>query len=244
MARRGEAAPEPTDGGGRHPVSRTLTLRPGGAGEGEAVSAIVTRPDGADRLLVLGHGAGAGMEHPFLEAISRALGGRGVATLRYQYPYMEAGRRIPDRRPVLLATVRAAVEAGREEAGSLPVLAGGKSMGGRMTSEAAAEEPLPDVKGIVFLGFPLHPAGKPGTERAEHLPRVGSPMLFLQGTRDRLADLDLLRPIVRDLGEGAALHVVEGADHSFRVPKRSGRSEEEVLDELADAVARWARSVA
>lgn len=207
------------------------------------MSALLLRPPGAERLLVLGHGAGAGAEHPFMDGIARALAGRRVATLRYQFPYMEEGRRFPDPRPVLRATVRAAVEAGREEAADLPLLAGGKSMGGRMTSAAAAEEPLAGVSGIVFLGFPLHPAGRPGTERAEHLSRVRLPMLFLQGTRDRLADLDLLRPVVEALGARAILRRVEEADHAFRVPKRVGRAEEDVLAELAGAVARWARSL-
>ncbi len=207
------------------------------------VSGLLLRPRGASALLVLGHGAGAGMRHPFMERIAAAVSDRGIATLRYQFPYMEAGARRVDPRPVLLATVRAAVAEGRRRARGLPLLAGGKSMGGRMTSLAAAEEGLPDVRGLVFLGFPLHPAGRPGSERAAHLAQVELPMCFLQGTRDRLADLDLLRPVCDALGPRAALHVSEGADHSFHVLKRSGRSEAEVLDEISDAVAAFARRV-
>jgi predicted alpha/beta-hydrolase family hydrolase len=157
---------------------------------------------------------------------------------------MEAGLRRIDPRPVLLSTVRAAIAEARRRARGLPLLAGGKSMGGRMTSLAAAEEPLPDVRGLVFLGFPLHPAGRPGSERAAHLAQVELPMCLLQGTRDRLADLDLLRPVCAALGPRAALHVSEGADHSFRVLKRSGRSDAEVLDEIGAATAAFVRRVA
>jgi predicted alpha/beta-hydrolase family hydrolase len=194
--------------------------------------------------LVLAHGAGAGMTHAFMEALADALAGSGVATLRYQFPYTEAGSRRPDPRPVLLETVRAAVAAGAEHAGGLPLLAGGKSMGGRMTSLAAAERPLEGVRGIVFVGFPLHPDGKPGTERAAHLADVALPLLFLQGTRDRLADLTLLRPVCADLGPRATLHVVPGADHSFRLPKSAGRRDADVHRELAEAVGAFAECVA
>ncbi len=204
------------------------------------VSALLLRPAGARVLLVYGHGAGAGMRHPFMEATARRLAARGVATFRYQFPYMEQGQRRPSPRPILLATVRRAVAAAAAAADGLPLLAGGKSMGGRMTSLAAAREALPGVRGLVFFGFPLHPAGKPGTERGDHLDEVGLPMLFLQGTRDRLAELELLRPVCGRLGDRATLHVVEGADHSFQVLKRSGRAPEDVLDELTDAAARWA----
>lgn len=207
------------------------------------VSALLVRPATPRCLLVLGHGAGAGMEHPFLETVSRRLAERSVATLRYQFPYMEAGRRFPGPLSRRLAAVRSAVRAGRELEPELPLLAGGKSMGGRMTSRAAAEELLPGVAGLVFLGFPLHSAGKPSRERGEHLSGVDLPMLFVQGTRDRLADLDLLRPVVAGLGSRATLHVVEGGDHSFGVLKRSGRSTGEVMAELADAVAGWAERV-
>jgi predicted alpha/beta-hydrolase family hydrolase len=211
-------------------------IRVPGAAE---VSALLLAPARPRALYVLAHGAGAGMRHPFMEAVAQRLAARGVATLRYQFPYTEQGGRRPDPEPILLATVRAAVAAGREAAGGAPVLAGGKSMGGRMTSRAAAAEPLAGVAGLVFLGFPLHPAGRPGVSRAEHLARVELPMLFLQGTRDTLADLALLRPVLERLGERATLRVIEHADHGFHVPKRSGRTDEQVLDELATAVAEW-----
>jgi uncharacterized protein len=181
------------------------------------------------------------MRHKFMESVARRLAAQGIATLRYQFPYTEQGGRRPDPEPVLLATVRAAVDAGREEAGGLTLLAGGKSMGGRMTSRAAAAAPLEGVAGLVFLGFPLHPAGQPGTSRADHLARVAVPMLFLQGSRDTLAELGLLQPVVERLGGRATLHVVEHADHMFHVLKRSGRTDEQVLDELAAQTAGWAR---
>jgi predicted alpha/beta-hydrolase family hydrolase len=204
------------------------------------VSALLLRPRQARWLLIFGHGAGAGMRHPFMAEMSARLAAAGVATLRYQFPYMEARSRRPDARAILRATVRAAVEAGHHAAPDLPLLAGGKSMGGRMTSLAAAREPLPGVRGLVFFGFPLHAAGRPGAERGVHLAALDLPMLFLQGTRDRLADLDLLRPLL-EANANATLHVVPGADHSFHVLKRSGRTHEEVLAELARAVDEWAR---
>jgi predicted alpha/beta-hydrolase family hydrolase len=181
---------------------------------------------------VLAHGAGAGASHPFMEAVAHALAAERIATLRYEFPYMAAGRKRPDPQPVLLATVRAAVAAAAEH--GLPLLAGGKSMGGRMTTLAAAEGGLPGANGIVLLGFPLHPAGNPSTERAEHLARVAQPTLFVHGTRDKLGGLDMLRPV---LPAKATLHVVEGADHGFAV---KGRGSGEVLSEIALAVARWA----
>jgi predicted alpha/beta-hydrolase family hydrolase len=189
--------------------------------------------------MVFGHGAGAGMHHAFMEGVTTRLVDRGVAVLRYHFPYMERGGRRPDVPTVAIATVASLVERARDLAGGLPVYAGGKSFGGRMTSRAAAAGHLPNVRGLVFLGFPLHPAGRPGTDRGVHLADVSCPMLFLQGTRDRLADLDLLRPVVRGLGDRATLHVVDGADHGFHVLRRSGRSDDHVLDELADTVARW-----
>lgn len=212
--------------------------------EAGSVSGLLMKPDGATSLLVFAHGAGAGMGHPFMETVALALAERGVATLRYQFPYMEAGRRAPDRSPRLLATVRAAVVVAGELAGELahdlPVFAGGKSMGGRMTSMAAAERALPGVRGLIFFGFPLHGAGKPpSTDRGIHLADVGLPMLFLQGTRDRLADLSLLRPLVEDLRPASTHHVVGGADHGFHVLKRSGRTDQEVIDEMADAATSW-----
>lgn len=205
------------------------------------VSAILQRPPDAWLLYVLAHGAGGGMRHKFLESISAALAGRGVATMRYQFPYMEAGLKRPDSPRVAEATVEAAARRASELAPGLPIIAGGKSFGGRMTSGAAAGGLLPGVKGLVFLGFPLHPPGQPGTSRAEHLAQVDVPMLFLQGTRDAFAKLDLLRPVCRGLEPRTTLHLIEGGDHSFRVPKSSGRTPAEVLDELADALAGWAR---
>lgn len=208
------------------------------AADGE-VSGILLRPPEVRGLFVLGHGAGAGMGHPFLEGLARALADRGLATFRYQFPYMERGRRMPDRHPVLEATVRAAVREARDRLPGSPCVAGGKSMSGRMTSQAAAREPLEGVRGLVFVGFPLHPAGRPGVERAEHLSGVKLPMLFLQGTRDRLADADLLRPVLARLGRAVTLHEVVDADHGFAVPRRAGRGPEEVREELAAVVARW-----
>jgi hypothetical protein len=206
------------------------------------VSALLRRDAGAASLLVFAHGAGAGIRHAFMEGMAGRLAARGVATLRYQFPYMERGGRRPDPPPILAKTVRSAVAAARREAPDLPLFAGGKSMGGRMTSTAAAAEPLADVRGLVFFGFPLHAAGRAGSARGDHLDAVAVPMLFLQGTRDALADLDLLRPVCERLGGRATLHVVDGGDHSFKVLKRSGRDGEEVLDELADAVAAWTRA--
>lgn len=208
------------------------------------VSALLLRPPRARWLYVLGHGAGAGMRHPFMERITAELAARGVATLRYQFPYMEAGRRRPDHQPQLLATVRSAVAEAERLAGGLPLFAGGKSMGGRMTSLAEAREPLAGVVGLIFLGFPLHPAAKPDIDRSEHLAAVRQPMLFLQGDRDRLAELELLEPVCRGLGDDAELHIVTGGDHSFEVLKRSGRTEDEVMTELASTVAGWCEEVA
>ena len=205
------------------------------------VSALLDRPPDAWLLYILAHGAGAGMRHGFLESVARALFGRGVATLRYQFPYMEAGARRPDSPAVAEATVRAAVELAGELARGLPVIAGGKSFGGRMTSGAAAKS-LPGVRGLVFLGFPLHPPGKPATERADHLDSVEVPMLFLQGTRDQFARLDLISTVCRRLGSRATLHLIDEGDHSFGVPKRTGRNFSAVIDEVADAIVQWAGS--
>ncbi len=201
------------------------------------VSALRLRPPDAACLAVLAHGAGAGMHHAFMDAIATRLAARRVATLRYQFPYTESGTRRPDPPRLLEATVRAAVAAA---AGDLPLVAGGKSMGGRMTSQAQAAGPLPGVRGLFFLGFPLHPARRPATARAAHLAGVSLPMLFLQGTRDALADIDLIRTQLAALGPRAALHEIDGADHSFHVPVRSGRTDDQVLDELADHLAGWA----
>jgi predicted alpha/beta-hydrolase family hydrolase len=208
-----------------------------------SVSGLVLQPADAWVLYVLAHGAGAGMRHPFLGSISTSLAAHGVATFRYQFPYLEAGRRSPDSPQVLEATVRAAVYEAGERIPDLPIIAGGKSLGGRMTSGAQAAKPIDRVKGLAFLGFPLHPPGQPGSRRAEHLQRVNVPMLFLQGTRDTFARLDLITGVCRDLEPRATLHLVEGADHSFGVPKRSGRTPAQVLDELADTTTQWARSL-
>jgi uncharacterized protein len=207
------------------------------------VSGVLLRPPKAETLLVLAHGAGAGMRHPFLEALAQELAAVQVATLRYQFPYTEHRRKIPDVPSVLIATVRAAVRAATEHAPDLPLLAGGKSMGGRMTSQAAAQEPLDSVRGLVFVGFPLHPPARPGIARAAHLAQVDVPMLFLQGTRDQFAHLDLLRPVCSNLGSRASLHVVEGADHSFHVLKSSGTNDAKVMTELAQTIASWAKAV-
>jgi len=205
------------------------------------VSAIFDRPQGARWLYVFGHGAGAGMRHAFMEGAVRELNAVDIATLRYQFPYVERGSSRPDPQPVLLATVRAAMEAARQAAGDLPLIAGGKSMGGRMTSLAAAGEGgLPEVRGLVFFGFPLHAPSSPGASRAEHLARVPVPMLFLQGTRDTFADLSLLRPVLEKLGARATLHVVEDADHGFGMLKRSGRTTADVIAELARTARTWA----
>ncbi len=207
------------------------------------VSALLERSSREAALFVFGHGAGAGMRHPFMEAVAGGLAERGVATLRYQFPYMEQGRKAPDRAPVLVETVRAAVAEARRLAPGLPLVAGGKSMGGRMTSSAAAQGPLEGVAGLAFFGFPLHPAGRPSRERGAHLSGVGLPMLFLQGSRDPLAKLFLLRPLLGALRAPAALHVVDGADHGFHVLKRSGRTDAEVVEELCERMTRWVRDV-
>lgn len=207
------------------------------------VSAILVRPPKAESLLVLAHGAGAGMNHPFMQSLATELAAVRVATLRFQFPYMEQQRKIPDRPPVLTATVVAAVAAAAKAAPSIPLFAGGKSLGGRMTSLAAAERGLNDVRGLIFFGFPLHPPGQPGTKRAGHLHEVKLPMLLLQGTRDKLADLNLLRPICAGLGSRATLHVIDTADHSFHVLKSTGKSDEQVLRELAQTVATWTRKL-
>ena len=207
-----------------------------------SVSALLLEAPDEWALMALAHGAGAGMRHRFMEEVAVALAGQGISTLRYQFPYMEQGGRRPDPPAVLEATVRAAVRHAASCAGDRVLLAGGKSLGGRMTSNATARESLGGVAGLVFFGFPLHPAKQPGTSRADHLERVAAPMLFLQGTRDPLADLTLITEVCRRLGARATLHVVEGADHGFDVLKRSGRTGAEVLDELARTVSGWGRA--
>lgn len=207
------------------------------------VSALLLRAAEPRAAYVFAHGAGAGMVHPSMAAIADGLAARGIATLRYQFPYMEQGGKRPDPPAVAQATVRAAVAEAARRCGDLPLFAGGKSFGGRMTSQAQAKAPLAGVRGLVFLGFPLHAAGKPSSERAAHLAEVKIPMLFLQGTRDALAELDLLEPVVKRLGARATLHLAKEADHSFHVLKRSGRTDAEVLDEVLDAFAAWVAKI-
>ena len=212
-------------------------------GSDQTVSALLIEPPQCRACYAFAHGAGAGMDHASMETVAAGLGQRGIATLRYQFPYMEKGSKRPDPPAVAHATVRAAVaEAGRRFP-ALPLIAGGRSFGGRMTSQAQAKSPLAGVRGLAFLGFPLHPAGKPSSERAVHLADVKIPMLFLQGTRDALAELSLLKPVVKDLGSRAALHLLDGADHSFHVLKSSGRNDRAVMDEALDAFAAWVDEV-
>ncbi|MGH2582659.1 MAG: alpha/beta hydrolase family protein [Anaerolineales bacterium] len=206
------------------------------------VSAILVMPEQPAALLVLAHGAGTDMNHYFLEDLSEALSHTSVATYRYNFPYSEKGRRGPFNSAVLTATVRSAVEAAADAAPGLPLFAGGKSMGGRMTSLAQSKSPLPGVRGLVFFGFPLHPPGKPGTERADHLEGVNIPMLFIQGPLDKLALPELLHPVLDRLGEKATLHSVDQADHSFKVPRSSGRSHNDIIDELTKTSANWIKA--
>ena len=220
--------------------SERLRFSVEGAGE---VSAILMRPAKARWLLALAHGAGAGMTHPFLEELARELADVSIATFRYQFPYMEQRRRVPDSPAVAAATVAAAVHTATTAAAGLPLLAGGKSFGARMSSQAASQRVLEGVRGLVFFGFPLHPPNKPGTKRAEHLAKVPMPMLFLQGTRDTLADLSLLKPVCSSLGSRAKLHVIDTADHSFHVLKSSERTDADVMRELARTTASWAETL-
>jgi uncharacterized protein len=203
------------------------------------VSGLLQTPPHARACYVLAHGAGAGMNHPFMAAVAAELAGRDIATLRFQFPYMEHGSRRPDPPKLAQATVRAAVAAASKVAPKLPLIAGGKSFGGRMTSQAQASAPLQGVRGLAFLGFPLHPAGRPSQDRADHLFDVKIPMLFLQGTRDTLAALDQLEPLCKALGERATLKLFADADHSFHVPARTGRKDAEVRGEVLDALAAW-----
>jgi uncharacterized protein len=208
-----------------------------------AVSALLLRPEQAHACYVFAHGAGAGMTHAFMERAAAGLAARGIASLRYQFPYMEKGSKRPDPPAIAQASVRAAVaEAARAYPG-LPLIAGGKSFGGRMTSQAQAKTPLAGVVGLAFFGFPLHATGKQSVDRADHLADVRIPMLFLQGGNDKLAELSLLRPVVEGLGPRARLHVVEGADHSFHVQARSGRNDGEVMEEILDAFAEWSTTL-
>jgi predicted alpha/beta-hydrolase family hydrolase len=203
------------------------------------VSAILAQPDKARACYVLAHGAGADMRHAFMEKVAAGLADRGIATLRFNFPFMEKKLGRPDQPAVAHVTIRAAVAEAARLCPGARLVAGGKSFGGRMTSQAQSRAPLPGVKGLAFLGFPLHADGKPSTERAEHLAGIAIPVLFLQGTRDKLADLDTLKPVIAELGAKATLHEVEGGDHSFAVLKKSGRTNEEALAEVLDTLAAW-----
>jgi uncharacterized protein len=215
------------------PKALTITV------EGSQVSGLLQVPQKARTCYVLAHGAGAGMSHSFMTAIADGLGDRGIATLRYQFPYMEQGRKRPDTPKLAQATVRAAVAEASRLLPGFALAAGGKSFGGRITSQAQASSPLPGVRGLVFLGFPLHPAGRPSNERGDHLLEIKVPMLFLQGTRDALADTELVKALVKRLGKRATLKLFRDADHSFHVPARSGRQDVEVRAEMLDDLAAW-----
>jgi predicted alpha/beta-hydrolase family hydrolase len=207
------------------------------------LSGILLVPESPTLLYVMAHGAGAPMTHPFMEGMAWALTERGVATLRFNFPFTEAGRKRPDSPPRLHAAIQAAVATAREQLPDVLMVAGGKSLGGRMTSQTAASEPLDGVRGLVFLGFPLHAPAKPGSDRANHLQKVAVPMLFLQGTRDALARLELMEPVCASLGDRATLHIVDGADHGFSVPKRTGKTPDDVRSEMADVIVEWARGL-
>lgn len=220
--------------------AKSVTIK---VSETHRVSGLLLVPRKAWAVYVFAHGAGAGMAHPFMATVAAELAERDIASLRYQFPYMEQGGKRPDPPKLAQAAVRAAVTEATRLLPSLPLFAGGKSFGGRMTSQAQAVSPLPNVRGLAFFGFPLHPAGKPSDERAEHLFDVQIPMLFLQGTRDTLADTKLLKGVVKGLGKRATLHLYDDADHSFHVPARSGRKDADVRREMLDAFAEWTWSV-
>ena len=217
--------------------AKSVTIVAGDAGTD--VSGLLQTPPAARACYVLAHGAGAGMTHPFMATVAEELAARGIATLRYQFPYMERGGKRPDPPALAHATVRAAVAAALAALPDMPLFAGGKSFGGRMTSQAQAKAPLPGVRGLIFLGFPLHPAGQPSQERAKHLFDVKIPMLFLQGAADRLAMPDQIEPVCKKLGPLATLKFFADADHSFHVPARSGRTDAEVRGEMLDVLAAW-----
>lgn len=219
------------------PAAEPLTIR---ISDDQGVSGILLAPAKATTCFVFAHGAGAGMHHAFMAAFAEGLAERGVATLRYQFPYMEYGSKRPDAPKIAHAAVRAATTEAQRRFPRLPLIAGGKSFGARMTSQAQALEPLPGVSGLAFIGFPLHPAGKPAVDRADHLQQLGIPMLFLQGTRDALADLELLEPVVKKLGSLATMERFEDADHSFHVRARSGQTDAQVMFAMLDTFAAWA----
>lgn len=220
--------------------ARQITIE---VNETETVSSLLLVPEQALACVVLAHGAGAGMTHPFMTAVAEGLFARRMATLRYQFPYMEHGSKRPDRPALAHATVRAAVTSASRLAPALPLIAGGKSFGARMTSQTQAQMPLPNVVGLAFLGFPLHPAGKPSDDRAAHLSDVRVPMLFLQGTRDALADNQLLAGVLLRLSPLATVHLIDQADHSFHVPVRSGTTDRQVLDDMLDTLVAWAARI-
>jgi len=213
------------------------------SGKAGAVSALLLRPQRPRACFVFAHGAGAGMTHPFMQAFAEGLLARDIASLRYQFPYMEKASKRPDPPAIAQATVRAAVAEAARVLPGLPLIAGGKSFGGRMTSQAQAAAPLEGVRGLAFLGFPLHASGKPSSDRAAHLDDIHIPMLFLQGTRDSLAEVKLIDGVAKRLGPSATLHLVDGADHSFHVLARSGRNDREVLAEILDIFASWAGGI-
>ncbi len=221
-------------------VSQKLSIEAGKAG---AVSALLLSPERPRACYVFAHGAGAGMTHSFMEAFATGLRERSIASLRYQFPYMEKGSKRPDPPAIAQATVRAAAARAAEIVPGLDLIAGGKSFGGRMTSQAQAAAPLAGVRGLAFVGFPLHPAGKPSSDRADHLAKIDIPTLFLQGTRDALAEVALIEPVVQRLGSRATLHLVDSADHSFHVLARSGRNDREVLNEILDVFGKWVDSI-
>jgi uncharacterized protein len=218
-----------------------LKLKVNGTNE---VSALLLHPSAARACYIFAHGAGAGMNHEFMARVAAGLYDHGVATLRYQFPYMEKSSRRPNPPPLAHATVRAAVAEAARCCAGLAQIAGGKSFGGRMTSQAQAIAPLDGVRGLGFLGFPLHPAGKPSNTRAAHLSEIHVPMLFVQGTRDKLAEGQLLEPLIKRLGPSASLHPVQEADHSFHVPARSGRNDREVMDEVVATLSAWIATIA
>ena len=214
-----------------------------GVDEQRQVSGLLLAPEGARACYVVAHGAGAGMTHPFMVAVANGLAERRIATVRYQFPYMEEGARRPDQPTVAQATVRAAVREAARLLPGLPLFAGGKSFGGRMSSQAQAASPMAGVKGLIILGFPLHPPDRPSADRARHLSGVRVPMLFLQGTRDKLAQSELLQPLIKQLGDRATLRLLQEADHSFHVPARSGRNDSDLMAEMLDALADWAERI-
>ena len=219
------------------PAAEPVSIR---ISDDRSVSGLWLAPAGADTCFVFAHGAGAGMHHAFMATFAEGLAERGVASLRYQFPYMEAGSKRPDAPKVAHAAVRSATAQALRRFPQARLIAGGKSFGARMTSQAQALEPLPGVRGLAFLGYPLHPAGKPAVDRADHLKRIGIPMLFLQGNRDELADLELLQPLIQELGSGATLAVIDDADHSFHVRLRSGRTDAQVMSAVLDTFVEWA----